>query len=790
MKISLNWIKEFVDLDGIDEQELVKKFGLATAEVEGVEVLGKDVSGIIIARIESVEAHPNSKKLHKLKVNTGKEILDVVCGAPNVREGMKVAFAQIGANVKGVTISKASVAGEDSYGMCCAGDELGISDDHAGILDIQEDVELGTDFKSIYPVDDIVFEIDNKSLTHRPDLWCHYGIAREIATITKRPLKPLNLVDLTKYDNKPALDISVESKNCYRYSGIKIENITRKISPLAMQIRLYYTGMRAINYLADLTNYVMLEVGQPMHAFDGNFVKNIEVKEFDEDIKFTTLDEKERTVKKGSVLICNGGTPVAIAGVMGGLDSEITNDSNSVVLESASFDATSVRKTAQSIGLRTEASARYEKSLDPENTQIATSRFIKLLEQDGENFEVTSKFTDIYNFKYPTRKINTSIEFLEKKIGIKVDKNFAVDTLVRLGFIVETNGNNLSITVPSYRATKDVTHADDIVEEVARIYGYDNILPQPVVEAITPVDQYFEHNLEYETKLMLAEDFGLTEINSYIWNDAKTNQELNIVSNPVCFVVNANDKENTAVRSELAPTLIKTLNENINACGEVNIFEIARCVTGKDENNLYIEEKHLAILLSGEENQEKELFFKGKTILQTITKNLLHIEPEFELKTVEKDFVNPINNAKVLLNNQEVGYIALLHPKVRRKIEKKPAVCIIEIDFKKFASQEQVKKSSKKVTKYQTNNLDFNFVVSKQEVFGNIEKYLKNFKSDLEFEMSLIDIYEDSVLLPNKRSYTFRFNVYSFDHTLTGEELDKFSNDLIEYAKQKDYILR
>ena len=362
MFLSMNWIGDFVDLSGLDKKALIHNFTLSTAEVEDIFVKGEDTKGVIVAKILNVENHPTSKKLHLLKVDTGSGIVDIVCGAPNVREGMKVALATSGGAVCGHEIKPATIAGFTSYGMCCSEAELGISDDNSGIWEITDDIALGTDIKTVYDIDDIIFEVDNKSLTNRPDLWSHYGIAREFATITGRELKAPMLAELSDYDNLPKVAVDVKNKElAYRYSAIKVENIKRKISPVNMRIRLYYCGSRAINFLADLTNYVMMEIGQPMHAFDNRKVDRIEVQTFSEGLKFKTLDGIEREIDENMLMITSADAPVAIAGVMGGDASKIEDDTDSLLLESATFDGVSVRKTTTRLGLRTDASMRYEK---------------------------------------------------------------------------------------------------------------------------------------------------------------------------------------------------------------------------------------------------------------------------------------------------------------------------------------------------------------------------------------------------------------------------------------------
>lgn len=358
MKISCNILKKHIEKsEDIDFLSIWDKFTIRTAEVEGVEVKGNQFDGVVTAKIIECNDHPESKKLHILKVDTGKEILQIVCGAPNVRVGLISACIKIGGHIGDIEISKRPLVGVDSYGMMCSGKELGISDDHSGIIELPDNTPIGEDFKKLFPVEDIIVEIDNKSLTHRPDLWGHYGIAREIAAITGHKLIPLDLVENQTEGEK--LKIKINNPDlCYRYVGTKIDNITNNITPVWMQIFLYYAGMRSIDLIVDLTNYLMLELGQPMHAFDSRVVKDIEVGLAEEGSAYTTLDGNERKLTNQDLMIKNGGKYFAVAGVMGGLDSEIVEDTNSIVLESACFEASTVRKTAIRLGLRTEASAR------------------------------------------------------------------------------------------------------------------------------------------------------------------------------------------------------------------------------------------------------------------------------------------------------------------------------------------------------------------------------------------------------------------------------------------------
>ena len=530
MYISLNWISDFVDLSGLDKNELIHKFSLSTAEVENeIFYKGNDLSGVVVAEIKSIEDHPDSKKLHLLKVDCGSdELVDVVCGAPNVKVGLKTAFAKVGAQLGEITISPRPVAGYTSYGMCCSEKELGISDDNSGIMEITENVANGTDLKEVYQIDDIIFEVDNKSLTNRPDLWGHYGIAREFATLAGRKLKPLEVVDLNQYNDLPKIDMKIEDPLCQRYSCLQVENITKNVSSVNMRIRLYYCGMRGINLLADLTNYLMLEMGQPMHAFDSRKVEKIRIKRFDNPFIFQTLDGVDRNIDENTLMICNDNTPVAIAGIMGGLDSEIVEDTTKLTLESATFDATSIRKSTVRLAHRTDASARYEKSLDPEMTVPAIARFVKLLKDVDEGALVTSALTDEYAFRYPEVQLDFNKAFVDKYTGIEISNDKIVNTLIALGFGVDLRGEDFSVKVPSWRATKDVTIKADIIEEITRIYGYDNFDVHTVKAPLSPVRTAPEKSLEDRVKDILVKRFSLHELHSYIWTYTDEYKKLGI----------------------------------------------------------------------------------------------------------------------------------------------------------------------------------------------------------------------------------------------------------------------
>ncbi len=789
MYISLNWIKEFVNLDGIEVDELVKRFGLATAEVESVEQKGTNISNIVVAEIKSVQNHPESKKLHILQVDDGLDTLtQVVCGAPNVRVGLKTAFARVGAQVKDIKIGKAKLAGVESFGMCCGEDELGIGSDTSGIIELDNNLKVGTDIKEVFPICDTIIEVDNKSLTNRPDLWGHYGIAREFATIFKRELKPIDKANLLEYNNLNRLNIKVETPDCYRYSAISISNVNVKKSPQAMKIRLNYCGMRDINLLADMTNYLMLELGQPMHAFDNNIVKGIKVITTQKETPMQTLEGGEHIVQPNSTLICDENyTPVAIAGIKGGLKSGINNETNSLLLESATFNPMAIRKTSRKIGLITDASLRYEKSLDPELTVTAIARLVYLLQKIDAGITVSSALTDVYNYHYPKNTIKFSANFINRRGGVNISENEIINILTRLGFEVSKQGDDLVVVVPSWRATKDVSIKEDLVEEVLRMFGYDNIMPATMSMPLNPVEQLPIHTFEYKVKRLLAEKHGLNELHSYIWNYKDFNQEMHIEQPSFVELLDTSNSGQSGLRSKLLPTVLKMFYENRNNYNDISIFEVARTFEGLNENNMVNEKRKLAIVLASCTASEKELYFKLKHIVEDLS----------ELAQIKVDYVNentsnlmhPINSCK-LLSAGELGEMGIIHPQVAKALDKRFKIVGLELNLDSFLQGEKTKIRQQEVSKYQAIDLDFNFVMDKSLPFRHLEKSLSEFRCNYILETSLKDVYINQQVLPDKISYTMSVRLTPKDRTLEASDIEKFSKRLIEHMARFKIALR
>ncbi len=766
MLVSMNWIRDFVDLDGQNIEELIHRFTLSTAEVEGIEYKGADIENVVVGEILSCEDHPDSDHLHVLKVDGGDAVYDVVCGAPNARAGIKTAFAKVGGRVGQMKIESAKLRGVVSNGMCCSEKELGISDNHSGIMELDPALANGTDIKKVFPIDDIVFEVDNKSLTNRPDLWGHYGMAREFAALTGRELKKLEIMENDYTGDK---EVAIEVRNTdlvYRYTSVRIENITKKESRMQMKIRLFYCGTRAINLLADLTNYLMLELGQPMHAFDGNKISKIVVDTPKEAIKFTTLDGQERDITTDTLMIYDNETPVAIAGIMGGLDSEITDDTNSLVLESANFDGVSVRKSASRLALRTDASARYEKTLDPEMTLTAVKRFMKLLFDVDKDAKIVSRITDSYVKKYPVITIDFDKKFIDRYTGIDISCDRIKDTLVSLGFDTAQNGESFTVTVPSFRATKDISMKADIVEEITRIYGYDNFAIKTTLSPLLPAKTSMLRKEENMIKDLLVKAYAMNEVHTRIWQDPDELRDLGLkVTDNVKILGSADDQG--VLRRSLMQSFLPVINKNKNYKPSFGIFEIGRKVNGTRADGTADEVRTLGVALYSKAEPEKQLYFKGVELVNTIIDELKHKKVNYVKTDCVFDYQHPKNTSDIIVDNVKIGVINTVHPSVLAKITRNAAIVMIEIEMDTLLGIAADDLSFDEPSKFPGIDYDLSLVINEGTRYENIEEcWTREGFKELK-DVSVIDMYDNG----NIKSVTLRFRFELPDRTLTSEEV-------------------
>ncbi len=786
MFVSMNWIRDYVNLDGLDIENLIHRFTLATAEVEDIIYKGSELKDVVVGEIISIENHPDSKKLHLLKVDGGDRIYDVVCGAPNVALNIKVPFVKAGGSVPGLEIKKCKVAGFESEGMCCAENEIGISDDHSGLMILNTDAPNGTDIKEILPIDDIIFEVDNKSLTNRPDLWGHYGIAREFAALTERELKPLVLADLA-CDTDFAVPVSVCREDLvYRYSCIRMDNIKRNVSPDCIRIRLFYCGMRSINLLADITNYVMLEIGQPTHAFDANKIDHIRIDTPKEDCKFTTLDQTEREIDTNTLMIYNNDTPVAVAGIMGGLDSEIVDQSTSVVLESANFDGVCVRKSSSRLGLRTDASARYEKMLDPELTMTAIGRFVNLVKECDPDAVVSSQVTDVYVNKYDTITISFDKAYVDRYTGIDISNERIFDTLVSLGFGVKREDDNFVVTVPSWRATKDVTLKADIIEEITRIYGYDNFEITTTSSNLFPVRKAVSKTEDNAIKDILVKKFAAHEVHSYIWCDGIKYKKLGIEIEDNIRILNIASPENSVIRNSMLPTMLSFAYENKGYADGYTLFEIGRVVDGVKENGYCNEVRRLGLVSYNKTVGEKAIYFNCVAMIRKIFDDIKHTDITFEKIAPEYNWQHPRNTSAILCNGIRCGVICTLHPNNAAKLDKKGYAVCVELDLEAFNSITPSAVSFDAPSAFPGIDYDLSLVLTGNKRFSEIATAWTSLNIAELKGVSLVDTYETEGM----KSITVRLSFSSCEHTLVMDEIQANIDAILNNLNEMGITLR
>ncbi len=768
MLLSCNKLKSYIkNSNDIDWENIWKTFTIRTAEVESVKKVGNNLDNVVVAKIVKCEKHPDSDHMHILQVECDEENpVQVVCGAPNVRVGLKTAYIKVGGHIEGIEIKSRPLRGIISNGMCCSGKELGISDNHDGILELPFDAPVGMNIKEYLPIEDIIVEIDNKSLTNRPDLWGLYGIAREIAAITNHELLPLEISEIED-ENKEKLKITIKEPNlCYRYSGLKVNNLTNNKTPLDMQIFLYYVGMRSISLFVDLTNYIMLELGQPMHAFDSRVVKEIEVGLANDGDTYTTLDGIERKLTKDMLMIKNGNNYFGIAGVMGGLDSEILSDTTSIFLESATFNAGNIRKTAVALGLRTEASARYEKSLDPNLTTYAIKRLMYLLKKENPNLEIASKLTDIYPNELTEQVIKLNKKTLKIYMGKELPENEIKEILEKLGFKVEINKDFYNVTVPTFRATKDIKIEQDLIEEIARMYGLENFSPKPLKLDLTVVEHENVYNQEYEVKELLATKFDMNEVNSYIWYDSEMLKKIGIDKSGIKLL---GKSENNILRDDLSLSLMNIIENNLKNYKRFGIFEIGTTI----ENNS--NRRKLSIILVDDEKNIENIYMNMKTIVKYLFKNLKNKNVTFVDNINERNYYEDTLGKKVIIDDEVIGELNVLSKRVANKIGKKKAIVCTELDFDKYVDIEKNKIIAKDISKYPTVELDYTIIMPDNKKYIELLEVLKDFKSNLIQSYNLLGTYENK--------YTIRYIIGSDHKTLDQKDLSNFKERFIEHIK-------
>ena len=788
MKLSKNFVKDYVDID-VDIHTLAEDMTNVGNEYDSE---GKliEATGLTIGEVLTCEMHPDSDHLHVCTVNVGSEVLNIVCGAPNVKAGQKVIVALDGAKLPGgVNIKKGMIRGKESNGMICALSELGIDskfipeEEKHGIHPLGNDAVPGEDPIKYMGLDDEV--IDFELTANRGDLLSILGMAYEIGAIYDKKVKD---IDLSHSENgediNNSFSLDIKTNNCSVFLAKRALNVEIKESPDYIKNRLLVSGIRPINNVVDISNYVMLETGQPLHFYDADKLNGkLEVRMAAQGEKLTTLDEIERELDENDILISDGTRAIGLAGVMGGLDTEITENTKNVIIEAAIFDGVKVRKTSKKI-VRSEASNRFEKGLDSNRTYMAIERACSLLEKYA-SAEI-SKGTCIYDTtNKEDKKIDITVEKINSLLGSNISKEEVIDIFRRLGFKSEVNGEVITVSVPRRRIDIDIP--EDLIEEVGRIYGVNNI--EGKLPTVPTVPGHYDANLRNLRNKMVA--LGLNETLSYILiNDKEVNDFTTDEFEPVKLLDPMSEDRNT-LRYTMITSLFKIYEYNAaRENKDVSIFEIGKGFFKHGEE--YGEDQKLCVLMSGEfytgiNHKQNVDFYIIKGVVEEVL-NSLGYEGRYSLadpKNLSKDF-HPGQSADIIVNGKKYGIIGLVHP---NKCDEK--VYVAEINLSKLLELKTGKMKYKEISKFPSIKKDIAVVVDKSIESLEIAKWVKKAGGSNLSEVEVFDVYEGKGIEEGKRSLAYSMTFSSFDKTLTDEEINPIMEKIINsLEKQFGAILR
>jgi len=800
MKISLDWISDFVDLSGIDPATIADRLTLCTAEVEGCEEIHRSVEGVVIGEV--VEAKPLASRgresgpsLQVATVDCGKSRHVTVCGAPNVRVGMKAPFAPPGVTLAGgVRIAVSDFGGQRSEGVLCSAMELGMSRWHEVLLECPASLANGTPLAELIPAEDVIVEIDNKSLTHRPDLWGHYGIARELAAVFGRELRHLGVADLARYDRLPAYPLSVEDfENCPCYACLEFRVPPGLPSPLVLQRRLHVLGQRTYNLLVDVTNYAMLELGQPTHAFDGDLVQAIRVAPMGRPGTFTTLDGQERPMLPDDLLIWNQQEPVALAGIMGGLNSEVRPATSRVLLESANFRASRIRRTSVRLDLRTESAQRFEKSQPPANVALGVARILRLVQDAGANPEVTSRLTVAGDLKDAPRPLTMSRDLLRTMAGKEIPDEEVRQILERLGFQARFDAaGRLQLGIPPHRSEKDISIPADVVEEVLRIHGYGKIEPRMPSVLIQPLHVEKPLRRGHQARRLLAVGHGFIEVQNYGWFDEPWLGQIGFEPQRTLVLKNPSAQQNRLLRTTLLPNLLALVRPNRVHRDSFRLFELGR-VYELGEGGQSIETTRLAGLSFHQAGQPtlEDHFRAVKGAVEDLAVVLTGRPMGFDPATPSQaPWEIPGHFLALVRDGKRVGALGALAGAILHTVALEGQVVWFDLGLDQMEGPIYPEVKYQPPPIYPGSWQDFSLVGDLAEGFVATEGRLNAFTHPLVSRREFLYVYKGKGLPPGKASYTFRYWLSAADHTLTSEEIEEFRGALLAFLEKAGIPLR
>ncbi|HIX25707.1 MAG TPA: phenylalanine--tRNA ligase subunit beta [Candidatus Lachnoclostridium avicola] len=806
MKLSLSWIKDYVKIpDDMDLKKLAYDLTMSTVEVEDVEYLARRFDNMVVGVIEKIEPHPNADKLRVCKVDIGGgDVKTIVCGGINLSEGMRVAVSCPGAIVRWhgegepVEIKNSKLRGVESYGMICASDEIGLGDlfpasQEAEILDLSAfDVPAGTPLAEALDMDDVLLEIDNKSMTNRPDLWGHYGIARELAALYDLPL-----VEFKPYEPETGNEFKVEIQSperCARFIGVEMSGVGIQESPYQMRNRIWKAGMRPINALVDITNYVMLATGNPTHAYDAdNITDHIVVRQANEGEKLILLNDEELNLCPDDLVITDSEGPVGLAGVMGGAKDSILPDTKRVILEVANFEATGIRRTTQRYDFRTEASSRYEKAVDPERCVQAVSLAMKYFHEFYPELKVTG-YCDQYVKKLKRAEIDVSLTWLAKRLGKNLTNEEIRNKLELLGFDVAIDGDNMHVTAPTWRSTGDISIKDDVMEEVARMYGYDNFEATSFTTTFEGAINQRDQDLIRNIKEYLAIRCGMQEVYTYPWmNDVFVNAVLQDTTG-VLRLSMPPAPDLSCIRSSLLPNLCEAVVKNERYFNDFSIFEEAQVFFDRNYTSPYDEteslpeqRRHIGGAFASSVKDITELFREAKGVLEYMPRytHMGAFTFRKEEKPVWADNVVWLN---LFLGEEKIGDMGLVAKKVSMECGiKNLSVMLFEMDATKLKPLKSRTNKFTHLAEYPETDYDISMLFDSDAAWEDIYDAIMGQKkaSALLKEAAFVDEYRGKQIPDGKKSVTIRLTIGSGEKTLTSQEIESAANQVMKKLGKK-----
>ena len=799
MKVSLNWIRDYVQLPAdADLKKLAYDLTMSTVEVEDATDLGASFHDMVVGVINTIEQHPNADKLKVCKTDIGGRVEDIVCGGSNLREGMKVAVALPGAMCKWhgegdlVEIKKSKLRGVDSYGMICGAVEIGLADlfptkEEAHILDLSDfDAPAGTPLADALDLNDIILEIDNKSMTNRPDLWGHYGIAREIAALYDLPMTQFPHFD-RNVENTSGFHVTVEdAERCPRMTGTQIENVCVKPAPYWMQVRIWKTGMRPINALVDITNYVMLATGQPSHAYDSDHIAgHIIVRRAKAGETLTLLNGKELPLSTDDLTIADDAGIVGLAGVMGGAKDSILPTTSKVILEIANFQAAGIRRTALRYDNRTEASARYEKAIDPERCDQALDLSMQLFSDLYPEMKVTG-LVDEYPRHLKQAEIDVPLSWLERRLGKRLSPDEIKHKMELLGYSITFNGDNMHVVVPTWRSTGDVSIQADIMEEVARMYGYENFEAEPITTTFDGAINQLDKDLERRIKEYLAIRCGMQEIFTYPWmEESYVNAVLQSTEGILSLSTPPSPAERF-VRSSLLPNLCKAVVKNERYFDEFSIFETAQVFRDENYTSPYDEReklpsqrKNVAGAFATTDKDITALFRKAKGVVEMMAR-YVHMET-LTFKQAEKPvWADNVVWLNIYRGDEKVGDLALLAKKVSMACGiKNMNVMLFQLDQDSLVPLKSRTNTFTHLAEYPMTDYDISLLVDGSVQWKDVAQTVRGIKSELLHGAAFVDEYRGKQVPAGKKSLTLRLAIGSKDKTLTSAEIEEVASGVL-----------